>query len=299
MNSVPFRVFLETGEIDYERPAQGLPELVKFVVEDSNLKEDLATFFLLSVKEDMSFLGRLGEHVRLKIAGVIRWWLSSDKADWKSWSLEHVPWEKRALAVRDSSWVHWQMLRLLRHVKGTFSNGSVPPTSPPHAEIVPVPPSLPIREHEPIRQTPVRCCANCPDPNQITEVPKSAQLTGKLEEARTFLKELEEEDEPIESLGKLHFEVKERAETVRELSLESEEGEAVDDVEDEEDEFGSGLCPVCLLNQKNTAFVPCGHLFCGGCVADIQQSDQLYHRASACPLCQGAIQGIGVISEPA
>ncbi len=129
VNSVPYRILDEaTGRVEFERPAEGLADLVKFVVEDSTLKHDLGTFFLLSLKEDMTIFGKLGGHIRLKIAELLRWWSSSHKKQLAEWAVQHVSAEKSILSVDGQAWFLWQMLRVLKHLSDEKTK---PPPAPP------------------------------------------------------------------------------------------------------------------------------------------------------------------------
>lgn len=53
------------------------------------------------------------------------------------------------------------------------------------------------------------------------------------------------------------------------------------------DNMTQHLCIVCIDNQKNIAFVPCGHSVCTTC----DESLQSRNKGSSCPLCRGEITG--------
>ncbi len=48
-------------------------------------------------------------------------------------------------------------------------------------------------------------------------------------------------------------------------------------------------CPVCYVNQPNTAAVPCGHLLCEACMARVQRSNAAF--MARCPTCNQRITG--------
>lgn len=56
-------------------------------------------------------------------------------------------------------------------------------------------------------------------------------------------------------------------------------GGAVDS-DDEEEQIEERACNVCMTNKKSFALVPCGHMFCGGCSAEI------VHTSGTCPICR-------------
>lgn len=49
---------------------------------------------------------------------------------------------------------------------------------------------------------------------------------------------------------------------------------------DDVEEIEERACTVCMSNKKSFALVPCGHMFCGGCSADI------LHTSGTCPICR-------------
>jgi hypothetical protein len=50
-------------------------------------------------------------------------------------------------------------------------------------------------------------------------------------------------------------------------------------------------CAVCLETLKEAMVTPCGHVFCPGCVKELQS------RACKCPMCRGTIQGYIKVSN--
>jgi hypothetical protein len=56
-------------------------------------------------------------------------------------------------------------------------------------------------------------------------------------------------------------------------------------------EKGEQVCQICLTDAVNTAVDPCGHLFCGGCVrAMVDTNGANGTTAVRCPLCRETVR---------